>query len=97
MEEHAKNAPSDQQILLTGLVIKMASEAQETAKSMALELKAKREKRKRSLDEKAQEGPATKKARQEVPEDLREAILSIIAETKVTQNYTNANEIKPNP
>ena len=87
----AKNAPSDQQVHLTGLAIKMAADAQESTKTMALELKAKREKRKRALDDKTSEGPAPKKAKQDIPEDLRTTILSIIAETKVKDNYTNTN------
>ena len=89
MEECTRSAPftSDQQSLAEQ-AIKYTGEAQESAKKTALDLKAKRDKRKR---DKSSNSPAPKKARMKVPEDLRTAVLNVLAETQVTDDYTTIN------
>ena len=60
---------------------------------MALDLKAKHDKRKRDLDDKQPNSPAPKRQRTDIPEDLREAILSVLDEVKVTNDNTSSNTV----
>ena len=91
MEECARTAHPSNKQLLTELAVKYAPEAQENAKRMALDLCNKREKRKRDTNTNTLDGPFPKRPRTEINDELRAAILSVIVETKVTDNSITSN------